>query len=356
MVLCLLFITIELLCNDLDRALGHLQGGLRIAAMVRSRANSIGRSDSCLLHALIHLQAQGRIHSSPTSDFNWTTVDVDLSPNEYPKAFRNNGEARNELDSISASMYSVFRRCRVAEHSGRLSGSRTCAQTEVLKMDLVSLTPGEIQAFTTDMRLLKERLFLWEKAFEQLERSAVDDDSTGCSVALAILKIQHHCMFIILSTVFETGETCYDAFTPRFQEIITLAERVLDSQAYQNFSFFFSFAPLLPNLFFTGMKCRVATLRLAVLRLLSRCPTRQGFWHRESLLRLVQWKYAIECSREDTLLPESQQPHNDQQEKAEGNGESIIHEVYKLSRYEESKVLDVKDDTNGRVIIGDKLF
>jgi hypothetical protein len=117
-VLCLLFVTFELLCNNVDLALGHLRGGLRIVAVLRSKTDSVENVDTCLLHALVHLQAQGRIHSSPTSDFNWTTMDVDLGIYEQPTTFRDNGQLRNELDSISSSVYSVLRRWKIATHAG----------------------------------------------------------------------------------------------------------------------------------------------------------------------------------------------------------------------------------------------
>ena len=360
-VLCLLFVTFELLSNNVDLALGHLRGGLRIAEVLRSKANSVDNVDSCLLHA---------IHSSPTSDFNRTTMDVNLRIYEQPITFRNNGQLRNELDSISSSVYSVLRRWKIATHAGQLTDlltsvepkvfitdktSRTSTETEVFKIDLISLTSTEIEAFKRDLNMLKERLSSWRRELKQLERSSFDDNDAEFDVALAILKIQHHVMFIILNTVFESGEGCYDAFTPQFHDIISLAERILDTEAYQNFSFFFSFSPLLQNLFFTAMKCRVPALRRHVPRLLSRCPRREGFWHRDSLIRVVQWKLAREGGKEDWLPPESQRIHSERTENVEVNGESVIYRTYKLGHQEQSEVWDIKENADMLLDMGDML-
>ena len=369
-VLCLLFVTFELLSNNVDLALGHLRGGLRIAEVLRSKTNSVDNVESCLLHALVHLQAQGRIHSSPTSDFNWTTMDVNLRIYEQPTTFRDNGQLRNELDSISSSVYGVLRRWKIATHAGQLTDSltsgepevfitdmtsRTSTETTVFKVDLISLTSTEVEALQRDLKMLNERLSSWRRELKQLKRSSSNYNDAKFDVALAILKIQHHVMFIILNTVFESGEGCYDAFTPQFHDIISLAERILDTEAYQNFSFFFSFSPLLQNLFFTAMKCRVPALWRHVPRLLSRCPRREGFWHRDSVIRVVQWKLAREGGKEDWLPPESQRIHSERTENVEVNGESVIYRTYKLGHQEQSEVWDIKENADMLLDMGDML-
>lgn len=374
-VLCLLFVTFELLCNNVDLALHHLRGGLRIAAVLRSESTNVDNVDACLLHALVHLQAQGRIHSSPTSDFNWTTMDVDLRVYERPLMFKDNGQLRNELDSISSSVCSILRRWKISTHARQLtdseliptmlssgtvvptidSDSRTSAESKVFKIDLLSLTPDEIKIFSMDLIAFKQRLISWRRAFEQLEIAGARDNDAEFNVPLAILKIQHHVLFIILSTVFETGETCYDAFTPQFQEILSLAERILETQAYQNFSFFFSYSPLLQNLFFTAMKCRVPSLRRRIPRLLSLCPQREGFWHRDSLLRVVQWKLAHEGGKVDWLPPETQRIHSERTEKVTVNGESRLCWKYKRGEQEQSEVWHVEDNVEILFNMGDML-
>ena len=265
-------------------------------------------------------------------------MDIDLSPDEYPTTFRNNREARNELDFISTSMYNVLRRRKIATQCAKLPDSLTSAET------------GQ---FTVELASLNLRLSSWLRAFERLERPNPGDNSAFSSVATALLKIQHRATFIILSTACEPGESSYDAFTPQFYEIIDLAERVLDAPIYQNFSFFFSFSPLLPKLFFVAMKCRVAGLRQRALRLLHRCPLREGFWHRNSILQVVQWKIARESSEQDWLPPETLRIHRERIDKVVVDGVSVVRRTYKLGTREQSELWDVKEDADLLLNMGD---
>ena len=68
LVLCLLFISIELLQNDIDLALDHLCAGIRIlTALESSPSDSV--VGSCLSHTLRRFEAQSRVYSCPTSHF-----------------------------------------------------------------------------------------------------------------------------------------------------------------------------------------------------------------------------------------------------------------------------------------------
>lgn len=112
--MCLIFIWLEFLQDNIVMALGHLASGLRILSEQPSPFcyESLGRQLAHLF-ALTHTQAT--LRGSATSDFKSNSVyyPVDLEP--APLAFRDVSEARHSLDER---VNSIFRFHRQIEQPG----------------------------------------------------------------------------------------------------------------------------------------------------------------------------------------------------------------------------------------------
>lgn len=313
-VLSLIFIYIELLCNNADLALHHLRGGIRIAA----NAGSSNKIAPCLSHALVRLQTQARAHSSPSSDFNRSTLDVELADLNRPiTVFRDITEARRAIDDISVSLFGILRHFKIATRSSRV-------------MD--SFAPTEFDIATEKLLSLGARLSEWRLAFDHYLALCTERGCASGDVAIDLLEVQYEARFIILSTVFETDEWCYDAFATRFSRITALVEKILDAHTFRDPSSITVEAGLISVLYFVGMKCRLARVRMKVIQLLSRCPSQEGFWHRDSALHFIRWKLAVENNNgaEDVELTKSPRVHTERVEVAVVEGRNVITRKYKI--------------------------
>ena len=302
LLLCLLFTSIELLQNNIDQALFHLRGGIRIAATLTPDSQD-DRSTACLIQALGRFQVQARVHSSPTSDFNRNTVDIRLLGNasELPQSLRDMNEARLHLDRIAISTYTILRRVKHLTRSSK-----------------IPLSSAKSVSFENALTSLASRLSRWREAFHELRDHLCGRCNNQTTAAPCLLELQSTSQFIILHNVFDPGEMCYDECTPDFVRIVNLAKEFLRLRLRLDYIPISIDSGLISPLFLVALKCRVPAVRVSAIDLLRLCPRREGLWHRDSVLQIVNWKLMREgkdCTEtaQHGTIPQAARIHSEQQ-------------------------------------------
>jgi hypothetical protein len=99
--------------------------------------------------------------------------------------------------------------------------------------------------------------------------------------ALTILKSYQKMATIMLATRFSTDEAAYDAFSPQFKIITSLAESLFNASentgALDGFRYSFEMGVVAP-LYYVSSKCQNQATRTKAVTLLLRCPRRGGVW------------------------------------------------------------------------------
>ncbi|KAL2067285.1 hypothetical protein VTL71DRAFT_1709 [Oculimacula yallundae] len=150
-----------------------------------------------------------------------------------------------------------------------------------------------------------KQLSLFEKAFAPLLASAIDP-STGVvlNAGALILSLNQKTTLIMLSTVHNSSEMVYDAFTEDFAYIVRTCQTIVASQDAihlpRNTRFSFD-TGIVPPLHVTASKCRDPTIRRAAIALLFASPRQEGMWDGVLSARIGRW--LASCEEEGLPAP-----------------------------------------------------
>ena len=234
-------------------------------------------------------------------------LDVHLiTTSEVPQSFFDINDARVHLDNIYTSTYSALRCIKHRTRSSKLD--RTLV-----------FTPGEINAFETEFKILWERLLSWREAFSQLQEHCPGRGSPNTTAANCLLELRYTSQYIVLRNIFAPGEMCYDQCIPEFARIVDLVRKYFEARSSLGHIPVSIDSGLIAPLFMVAMKCRVIALRGSAIELLKMCPRREGLWHRDSVLKVAEWKYmreGIGCIQavQSGIIPESERIHSERTE------------------------------------------
>jgi hypothetical protein len=296
LTLCLCFTWIDLLRDDLDGALKHVQAGANIMQSGHSEGSS--ELEPCLIDAMKRMYAQAQFHGSPTSDFNVASSEpVHDELKTSVSAFESVDDARIHLDHISATSTALMRRLKRSTGSSRLPAASKSLE--------LSLTASALKA---QLQCLHRWRAIWEASSAQTE--ARNDKRHEAAVCL--LDIEYTSLLIALSCLNDSTEASFERKLPEFEQIIDHAERFFELvENFGLFPFSFEAGPIRP-LFLVAMKCPQLRLRRRALHLLSRCPSRESLWSRDSIIEIVRWKFDKEASQhcENDCVPVDAIIHN----------------------------------------------
>ena len=279
LVLCLAFVWIELLRNDIGRAVAHCRGGLAILA---NRANSPGEEtvESCLVRAFTRLHAQVQLHGNPAARLE-QVPEAGVGNHFYeailPLSFENTDQSRLHLEHISLSTFHTMRRLK------RLNGGSTRIPGAQMSLELFTTTciiEGQKQALTQ-----------WHQVFLALRtqrRSPMPQELA----AMSILEVQYIAQKLMLACLDDPFEMGFDSdeFRDGFERIVILSEELSHDKHFQSRFQLSLDTGLLPPLFFVALKCRVPELRSKAIDLMRTCPHREGLWDRGRLVQVATWK------------------------------------------------------------------
>lgn len=298
LTMCILFICLEFLRSDIDRAMMHMQSGFAILGTQKARAlDSPGRNDVIMGHlrsAFSRLKVLSTLFGRPTQ-YVFTNVTLGESYLDTCNAFISIPQARAELVNLM--------------NSSLLFTNATCEMKYSFDIGV------GIEEIAEQVRL-KALLDRWHTAFQSLITSQPDmtaAEHDGCRMLL----IYHKVTYVWLSTALTPNETAFDNHSTVFEQVINLAATLLRTSTSSSLapSPGFSFEMgLIPPLYYTAFKCRIPTFRRRAISLLSAAPRREGLWDafraRKIAERIVTIEEAgLEHFAETSCPPEAARIH-----------------------------------------------
>jgi hypothetical protein len=282
---CLVFVWIEFLQNNLESAFKHLDSGLKIlddlskTLPVSSLPETLAFDNAKDIYGSIRrsftrLRSQAALHGTcnklpEVSMISSTTIEV-VAP--IPPKFSSVFESRSFLDAEISFIFGYLRQLRDKDHY---------ASVDILVLEGIR-----------EERL--KRIRQWNLATIALRVAHSGLNDTAQISSFAYLELYFIFLSIILKTTLSGTEMMFDEYTSEFEQMIILAESIINSHNADNISALsFDMNIILP-LMFLVLKCRVLRLRRQAVALLRRGPEREGIWRRESVIKVCEWKMMME--------------------------------------------------------------
>lgn len=285
LVTCLLFVCLETLRSKNSRALDHIQSGVQIlAARLKEKKITINNEfDRELLNTFGRLNIQTCLFGRGIQPLDINPEKSTLAMSEEGLTFDNISQAREALTSLQ---------CRALVFI-RSVGSRSGITYD----DVYAQQIKEQQAFEAEH-------YTWRAAFDRLRKRS--SKTTGISdprAPLALLIDYNTSLVWLLNCIFQE-ESHFDNFTSHFEEIVRLAENILElspeTESKPDAEQFSLDPGVLAHIYWTAHKCRNPLIRRRAIKALARCPARQGMWFRPLIVqvasKIVETEEAAQCT------------------------------------------------------------
>lgn len=275
LVQCLLFICLEMLKGNMERAMDHAQGGLQILAG-QIKDGKITESQKTFHKDLyqffyrqnIQVGLFGRVMS------NISEGPVFIPP--CPTVFHNISEARNCLTHLMNQGLSFM---QSFHYRGAINAPTSEEDTQ------------KQQSILT-------QLYAWYIAMQRLQgkspRSAEVLDPRAPSAILC----EYHASAIWIGTAMTRHQMHFDNFLPDFEAIATHAEKVIRltkrDGSNRDVEHFNLDAEVLPMLYYAVQRCRFPLLRRRLLDIYLAYPAREGLWSKEEHAAIIKRVIEIE--------------------------------------------------------------
>ena len=325
LALCLCFTWIELLRDNPDGAFIHVEAGAAIAQS--APRNGEAGIEPCLLHAFERVYTQARLHGSRNFAFKLPCPSMALDTEEPTEThlFEDVDEGRAGLDRIIASTATLMRHLKQSTGSTRLLGNHPSPGRPLLAQALQSQ---------------REALARWHDRWKRgCFRSPVTDRQKN-DAAKSFLEIQYLKQLVILSSLDDPSEICFERHVPEFERIVDVVEDFLETtEGLGMFPLSFE-AVVISPLFFTCLKCPLTSVRQRALRVLKRCPSREGLWYQDRSVEIARWKLDKEARgySEDYCAPASVRMHSERFSLRIVNGKTTPCVSYKVGLSEDEVV------------------
>jgi hypothetical protein len=287
LVICSLFVCLEMLMGNHEQAFNHLEAGVNLVYR-RSQVSAYQSTDSqTISNELSDLFSRFRIELAlserPTRLCTWTAMshkDSMLSSD-----FTDIAHARKSLSSI-VGMNSIGMIRGSSIHQIPCAGdSQDPHWQEVGNQLRAKLEP------------IKQELDLWAVKFENfmLSRKGRSADQRA---ALA-LRLDHRINLIMSLSLLHCSEIEFDRFNDEFIYIVRTASELLrlDSEQSENNSLHSPFrleAGVIRTLHWTALKCRDPLTRREAIRLMSAYRRKEGVWDWRRSVKITERIVALE--------------------------------------------------------------
>lgn len=274
LVTCLLFICLETLRSKNTRALDHIQSGVQILA-ARSQEKKItldNEFDRELLHTFSRLNIQTCLFGRGIQPLDIHPERSTIAESEEKLAFDNISQARETLTSLQSRALVFIR--SVGSRSG-ITYKSVFEQHVKQQQSMLA----EYQA--------------WRAAFDRLRKRSTKTTGISDPRAPLALLIEYHVSLVWLLNCVTQQESNFDNFTSHFEEIVRVAENILElspETESKPLAEQFSLDPgVLAHIYWTAHKCREPLIRRRAIKTLARCPAKQGMWLRPLIVQAA-WK------------------------------------------------------------------
>ena len=314
MVLCLLFTCFEQLRSGDAACFIHLMAGLRSVYSWR-----------CNTKSYVNFSSFPR----PTSDF----INEKITP-------------------ILQRLRVQFALCMDQRHTSSVAGTSPCLPAPSIPNSYKTFSAARIdydrtmnyvfstldQQHTLGSTILSKELLStldrWKRALDCSKTVHGDPDFQLCTRTL--LELYYHVSIIVTSTLHADNELVFDSHDDRFQQIVNLAEGIVqawtpDSQQYK---MLFSFdLGLASPVFLVASRCRRSSLRRRALQIMFQSPTYRGAWRdqysglcAERIIHIEEQGFSrLDL---DPYVPESQRIRKVSADLDEENGCIVMQYIY----------------------------
>jgi hypothetical protein len=279
LVTCLLFVCLETLRSKNVRALDHIQSGVQIlAGRLREKKVTVNNEfERELLHIFSRLNIQ-------TGLFGRGILPLDIHPEKSTiavfgetLAFDNISQARETLTNLQ---------CRALVFIRSVGSKSGITYRNVFEQQIKR------------QQSLKVEYRTWREAFDRLRKKSRKTTGISDPRAPLALLIEYQTSLVWLLNCISQEESHFDNFTSNFEEIVCLAESILNlspKTESKPIAEQFSLDPgVLAQIYWTANKCRDPLVRRRAIGALNRCPARQGMWLRPLIVQVASKIVEIE--------------------------------------------------------------
>lgn len=276
LVSCLLFISIEALLGNMTGVVNHVFGGIQILRSWkkdRARSSSSRLSPKFIENNLIpifeHMNQYSFTHGLAAPPINEPDFSFAEPASEY---FANILAAKASLLSLISG----------AQRFTIDFGSSSSDQPDVTRK----------HAEVFQKHRLLYRVQRWKAALDEfLARPNQAYLSDRDRRAIALLRVQHNFVWILICNANNTEETSFDAYITNFEEIVNLAESTFTTEPATSWSERWAAVTFqlqhLSSLFMTALRCRNPSIRRKALMLLKNTHINgEGRWEMQRTIKM----------------------------------------------------------------------
>jgi hypothetical protein len=313
LIVCLLFVSLEMLHDQQASAAAHLAKGLAVlfghirpyarTTGRRHRPIAISRKPQTALEALLAVFA--RLDHECTL---FTTHEPYLAPNITVDDMSSSKSIEPFLDASDAKIHLDVLASETMRYRGALltwTSNELDTQDELLndwarRFAFVAARSRAVEYTLMDhcQKRLTQALSAWSSRFAMSRCGS--DESTACLQ----LKLQFFYTWVTCSTFRSTRERSVDRFESTFAHITEVAEAYINALGKSEDGCDFNLCPAaLPALYEVGLKCRSSKIRRKAIRLLRSASFREGMWQGAPFAVYLEQVAKVEEERTRTLNP-----------------------------------------------------
>ncbi|KAI8951753.1 hypothetical protein F4801DRAFT_261378 [Xylaria longipes] len=286
LIVCIVFVSIDLLRGNFNSAENHVRGGLRLIAA------GIGDStDHWIMEVLSRLYIQ--IHlCKPLSSHSYTVPFQIPSTHPPLQKFSSHRFAWLELDRQLHRIFDLESQARQHQRNSNTSAPLPIAMTRVQQSVLIDLEH-------------------WSEILKASKESLLDNRSVEYQKAYIILAMYHTMATIMAHTcvhpddesVFDAHTDCFVLLTEQAAALHSIRGRALEETAPPSDGISFDTSRTvvdvgcLPQLYYAALKCRIRRVRYRAIKLMQPLVHREGFW--DARIAAAVAKRAIEVEEGD---------------------------------------------------------
>ncbi|MCJ1375951.1 hypothetical protein MMC20_007189 [Loxospora ochrophaea] len=286
LVACILFICIEALQGNDEEALVHIRSGLQILCKRRTNGFEGGKTNAV---------ASTRAHDRSFEDLAFILARLDIqyavwfSKQTFESDWAIPIEGSN-FDLVQCESYSSV--MEAAYHLHIIMNGMYCLLHSAAAYSHCT-SPAQIppNVFAERQECIKQ-LSMWPNAIDEFLARCGKELSPGDIRRATTLRVNQMASLIFILASFEDQQAVYHSLEPVFEQILSLAEPLLESRPMlkppTRISIFSFPTTLISPLFLTATKSTVLRTRQKALSMLRTKPWRESAWDSITMARIAE--------------------------------------------------------------------
>ncbi|RLL95859.1 hypothetical protein CFD26_104428 [Aspergillus turcosus] len=276
LIACCLFVCLEILSGQINKALDHIEAGLKILQRWENETDGRLQSEGItreLTYIVVRWNTQLAKHGRKMIPLNLSQLDRAESV-EKEDSWSDISPARHSLDVLV---------------------NRTMSFVEAVGIDRKTRgSPWQVRRQQTLLQDLAAWLSAFDSLMKRCGRRLKKIDPRGP----VLLRIHHRTNQIMVAVSLATDELIFDQLDDDFRAVLAYAEELIELNASLDkdalLTVFSLESGLIAPLCYTATKCRNPLLRRRAINLLYRCPQKEGLWSMQQYAILARILVQIE--------------------------------------------------------------